>query len=254
MRAETAVIAFEGPCLLLVPAGVVHGFRWHDESAGFVVTLANSLRDELVRRDPEVGAVFAAPSVVALANPAADFVAAQAEVLIKELGWLAPGHCTAVDAALAGILLQAIRGLAISGADHARSRGPHAELVARFRSLVEERFRLREPVEAYARRLGVSATSLRTACARIACASPIDIVNARTFLEAKRALCYSNQTVSEIAYGLGFADPAYFSRAFTRHSGRPPRAFRSDHSSRAGRAPPGANEPPSPAAGLAGAG
>lgn len=236
MRAEAAIGAFVAPCLLLVPARIVHGFRWHADSAGFVVTLASGFRDELVRRDRAVGAVFAATAAVPLGREAADLVASQAEVLIKELGWLAPGHRTAVETALGAIVVQALRGLASHVADDDLSRGPQAALVARFRGLVDERFRLREPIEDYARRLGVGLTTLRTACARVAGASPIEIVNARTFVEAKRALCYSNQTVAEVAYGLGFADPAYFSRAFSRHAGISPKAFRGDHAARRQRA------------------
>jgi AraC family transcriptional activator of pobA len=48
-------------------------------------------------------------------------------------------------------------------------------------------------------------------------------------LEAKRALCYTNQTVAEIAYTLGFVDPAYFTRSFTKHAGVSPRRYRSQH-------------------------
>ena len=45
-------------------------------------------------------------------------------------------------------------------------------------------------------------------------------------LEARRALLYSNLSVAEIGYALGFADPGHFSRFFTRHAGQSPRAFR----------------------------
>jgi AraC family transcriptional activator of pobA len=34
-------------------------------------------------------------------------------------------------------------------------------------------------------------------------------------------------SVSEIAYGLGFDDPAYFTRFFSQRTGISPRAFRS---------------------------
>jgi AraC family transcriptional activator of pobA len=148
---------------------------------------------------------------------------------MRELAWIAPGHRMAVDAGLAPIVVQAVRALAIPLHEAERKRGKQAELVARFRALVEDRFRLREPIAAYAERLGVSATTLRVACAQIAGTPPAEILNLRTFLEAKRSLCYSNLTVAEIAYGLGFVDPAYFTRSFTKHAGRSPKRFRIDH-------------------------
>ena len=229
MQAEGAVTGFEAPCLLLIPSQVVHGFQWHAESSGSVITLANRYADELVRRDPDAAALFAAPTVASLSRDGVRLIAAQARSLMRELAWVAPGHRTAVDAVLALIVVQALRALAIHLQEGGKSRGRQAELVARFRALVEDRFRLREPVAAYAARLGVSPTTLRTACALVAGTPPAEILNLRAFLEARRSLCYSNQTVAEIAYNLGFVDPAYFTRSFTRHAGRSPRQFRIDH-------------------------
>jgi AraC family transcriptional activator of pobA len=228
MEAEGTVTRFEAPCLLLIPSQIIHGFRWHTESSGFVVTLANSYRDEIVRRDPEAAALFASPAAAPLGRDAARAIATQARVLIRELNWIAPGHRTAVDAALSHILVHVLRGLAQRDTDEEQSRGRHAELVARFRAMIEEGFRRREPIGRYAARLGVSATTLRVACADIAGMPPTEMLNLRAFLEAKRALCYTNLSVAQIAYSLGFLDPAYFTRSFTKHAGLSPRQFRID--------------------------
>lgn len=229
MQADGVVIRFEAPCLILVPAGVVHGFHWHEDSSGSVITLANSYRDELIRRDPDVAGLCDCPAVAPLTRESARAITGHVRVLLKELGWAAPGHRTALDAALAAILVLAMRSLARHSSEIEQSRGRQAELVARFRALVEERFRDREPIGHYAAALGVSQTTLRAACARVAGKAPAEIINLRSFLEAKRALCYTNQTVSEIAYTLGFVDPAYFTRSFTKHAGLPPRLYRAQH-------------------------
>ena len=44
--------------------------------------------------------------------------------------------------------------------------------------------------------------------------------------EARRNLAYTHLGVATIAYTLGYADPAYFTRAFTRDAGLSPRSFR----------------------------
>jgi AraC-like DNA-binding protein len=44
--------------------------------------------------------------------------------------------------------------------------------------------------------------------------------------EAKRALAGSDAPIAEIAWRLGFADLATFSRAFKRWTGQPPGTFR----------------------------
>jgi AraC family transcriptional activator of pobA len=56
--------------------------------------------------------------------------------------------------------------------------------------------------------------------------SPMQMVHARVFLEAKRELFYTRVSVSEIAYSLGFDDPAYFTRFFSQRAGMSPSAFR----------------------------
>jgi AraC family transcriptional regulator, transcriptional activator of pobA len=229
MHAEGQATRFEAPCVILIPAGIVHGFQWHTDSTGSVITLANSYRDELIRRDPDIGALSEYATVAPLSREAARASTTQARVLMKELAWNAAGHRTAVDAALAAILVQAVRALATHSPGFGQSRGRHAELVARFRALVEERFRDRDPIGHYAAQLGVSATTLRVACTRVTGKPPAELVALRAMLEAKRSLCYTNQSIAEIGYTLGFVDPAYFTRAFTRHAGVSPRRYRSQN-------------------------
>jgi AraC family transcriptional regulator, transcriptional activator of pobA len=44
--------------------------------------------------------------------------------------------------------------------------------------------------------------------------------------EARRHLVYTQASVPAVAYGLGFVDPAHFTRVFSRVVGMAPRAFR----------------------------
>ena len=44
--------------------------------------------------------------------------------------------------------------------------------------------------------------------------------------EARRHLAYTNLSIATVAYSLGYADPAYFTRVFTQDAGISPRAFR----------------------------
>ena len=44
--------------------------------------------------------------------------------------------------------------------------------------------------------------------------------------EAARLLRYTDLTVGEISFRVGFTDPLYFSRAFKRQTGLPPQAYR----------------------------
>ena len=44
--------------------------------------------------------------------------------------------------------------------------------------------------------------------------------------QAKRDLVFTSAKIKQIAYDLGFNDPAYFSRFFTKETGLTPRQYR----------------------------
>jgi len=225
MRAEAAEVHFDAPCLLLVPAGIVHGFAWHRESRGWVLTVADSYLHDLLSRDADLAPLFHAPRALTLSaqdGHAADRASAE---LARELSWSGPAQRAAVEALLLSQMVRALRAMKPE-ADAGAADGPLAGRVARLRARIEQRFREREPVAEHARALGLSETALRQACARVAGKSPAAMLDERALLEARRLLLYSNLTVAEIGYAIGFEDPAYFSRFFSRHTGRSPRAYR----------------------------
>ncbi len=224
MVAEDRIHAFAGPCALIVPAGVVHGFHFAPETEGTVLTISDHYLGELMLRESVFGTLFAAPAVAPLSG---DAVPASLGRLAREMAWIAAGHGAAVEAHLLAILVECTRAL-----EHARSvetarPGTQATLVARFRELVERHYRESLSLDRYATLLGVTQTQLRVACLKVAGLPPTQLIQKRLLLEAKRALLYSNMTVAEAAYYLGFNDPAYFSRFFAHATGKSPRMFRS---------------------------
>ena len=225
MRADARAIAFGAPCLLLLPSRIVHGFAYESETAGSVLTISEAYLQELFQREPGFARVFAEAATLPAAD--SDLVAGLLARLSRELAWTAIGHAAAVEALLTTLLVEILR-LAHHEADGARrqANGAHAALVARFRQLIESRFRSGDGVEAYASALSVTPKRLRSACLSAAGAPPLQMIQDRLALEAKRALLYSNKTIAEVAYDLGFEDPAYFSRFFARAVGQSPRAFR----------------------------
>lgn len=95
-----------------------------------------------------------------------------------------------------------------------------------FSRLVEIHFRNKHTVADYADILGVAPKTLSNKFNRLELKQPNDIIKDRIILEAKRLLGYSSLSVKEIAYQLGYDDPAYFNRLFTNKVGDTPSNFK----------------------------
>lgn len=50
-------------------------------------------------------------------------------------------------------------------------------------------------------------------------AQPNEVIKDRIILEAKRLLIYTEMSAKQIAYALGYEDPAYFNRLFSSKVG-----------------------------------
>ena len=99
-------------------------------------------------------------------------------------------------------------------------------LASDFIALVEKHFRTDHAVSAYADRLFVSPKSLTKRLKAHGYKTPTEIIRDRIVLEAKRELRYTQKTVKEIAFELGFDDPAYFTRYFKKASQLSPQGYR----------------------------
>lgn len=103
---------------------------------------------------------------------------------------------------------------------------PPNATVERFQRLVDRDHARRHRVAEYARELGVSPGHLNALCGATLRRSASRVVRQRLVLEAKRLLAHSDLTAAQVAFRLGFEDPAYFARFFRREAGVPPTAFR----------------------------
>lgn len=106
----------------------------------------------------------------------------------------------------------------------AHGRAPQG-LAERFVLLAGQRLREHLTVGAYARALGVSRDRLGTAVRRATGYSPQGYLHLLLIREASELLADTGMPVGQIAFRLGFSDPAYFSRFFTRHRGETPAQF-----------------------------
>ncbi|WP_417208540.1 helix-turn-helix domain-containing protein [Antarctobacter sp.] len=102
-------------------------------------------------------------------------------------------------------------------------------LSERFIVLAAQRARDHRPVEDYARDLNVSRDRLGSAVKRATGLSPRGYLHRLLLRDAMELLTNTGMPISQIAFRLGFADPAYFTRFFKREAGQNPGAFRKSY-------------------------
>jgi AraC family transcriptional regulator, transcriptional activator of pobA len=214
------------PALITLPPQIVHGFRFAREVEGHVVTVPIEHVERLLAASPGARELVVRPRVLPLAGQAeaagiADQVAALAAEFAGHGAWRSP----LIEALLTAVLLRLAR---LAAADTARESGgsPLGRRALAFRSLVDRHYRRRLPVAYYAAQLGTSQTHLNRICRAAFQDTALGVIDRRVVLEATRDLTFTVLSVKEIAAGLGFDDPAYFSRFFAKHVGLSPARFR----------------------------
>ena len=103
------------------------------------------------------------------------------------------------------------------------------DLVRRFNVLVDEHFKTKRKVSDYADLLFKSPKTLSNIFALYNQSSPQQIILSRIALEAKRLINYTDKQNQEIAYDLGFNDPAHFSSFFKKMTNYTPTKYRELH-------------------------
>ncbi|MFL5785041.1 MAG: helix-turn-helix domain-containing protein [Bacteriovoracaceae bacterium] len=100
--------------------------------------------------------------------------------------------------------------------------------VDKFKELVEKKFRQHHDVSTYAHDLRTSPKALTMQLSRSIGKAPRTIIQERILLEAKRFLAFSQLSIAEIGYELGFEDANYFTRFFRIHEKKSPATFRKE--------------------------
>lgn len=148
------------------------------------------------------------------------------EKMISEIEHPGPAHRALLETYLRMFLIGALRKWKTSHALPEVEEDDSSQLAGEFIALVEKQYANHHSVSDYASQLGVSPKSLTKRLHLHGYPTPTTIIRDRIVLQAKRALRFTEKTVKEIAFDLGFEDPAYFTRYFKKSEGISPLAYK----------------------------
>lgn len=238
IQLRQGTIEAKAPALIWLPLGETQAVSVTAGADGYVLSVA----DDLVARscgNPGGGIAgaaggalplrFAADTVhvVSLTDGDRDhaLLSSSFYAIRSELMHNALGASVVVGAQLQVILTIVVR-LAQGVMEQRHQHGPGSITFQRFLQVLELHFREHWNVADYASTLGISERRLGSAVLRATGKPPLTIVHERVIRDACMRLEQSPLAVAQIAYGLGFRDPAYFSRFFKRYMGKAPGAYR----------------------------
>lgn len=234
VQIEHALQTLQAPCVMLIPAGHVHGFRFARDTQGPVVTaMQKPLESAAALMMPALQGTIRTPRLLSLHAEMRyiDQLMPLFLALEHESRTPAAGQVAAGTSLLLALLVQVHR---ISQLSDSASTPTHysisrkAQQIEKFRSLIDKNFRTEHSLQAYADLIGVSVGQLSRVCREVLGKSSLQVMNDRLIQEAQRELVYTSLPIKQLASELGFNDDAYFSRFFRKQTGVTPKAYRAN--------------------------
>jgi AraC family transcriptional activator of pobA len=100
------------------------------------------------------------------------------------------------------------------------------DIVTEYNFLVESNFKTKHKVADYAEMMNKSPKTLSNLFKKYNEKPPLQVIQNRSILDARRLLRYSDKSIKEIAYEIGYEDIQSFSRFFKKTEGISPSVFK----------------------------
>ncbi|WP_052172367.1 helix-turn-helix domain-containing protein [Psychroserpens jangbogonensis] len=104
-----------------------------------------------------------------------------------------------------------------------------SKYINRFGELLNSQYNIFHNVSDYASQLIMKPKNLLRLFQKNELKNPSEIIKEKLLLESKKRLVYTDESIREICFEIGFSDPAYFSRFFKKHTSLTPQHFRKEY-------------------------
>ena len=210
--------------IIVTPAGIESGWRWHATSKVIVVTLEPKKLERFAHF--EVGVVLGSAQLKDLPQFEDEDIC-QAGVMLKDaLASREQGSDLIFESLARVFLVKLIQKYGLRDDEYAFSKSFTAEHYKRVLTFVEDSFGRSIVVEDLAREAGLSPSHFARLFKATIGLSPMQFVTTFRVEHAKTLLADRRAPLIDIAISSGFSDQAHFSRVFKQIAGETPSAYR----------------------------
>ncbi len=210
--------------IVVTPAGVESGWRWHITSSVIVVTLDPAKFERFAQT--EVGILLADEQLESLPQ-FEDADICHAGVMLKDaLASREQGSDLIFESLARVFLVKLIQKYGLKEADYAFSRSFTAEHYRRVLDFVSQRYGEVIRVEDMAREAALSPSHFAQLFKQTIGLSPMQFVMTYRVEQARKRLAERDTPLIDIALACGFSDQAHFSRQFKQIEGETPSKYR----------------------------
>ncbi|WP_065239320.1 4-hydroxyphenylacetate catabolism regulatory protein HpaA [Gallibacterium genomosp. 3] len=229
------IYSLKAPCFILTSPSVPHSFYTELDTVGHVLTIPQQFIWDLLRSIQQNNNYFQ-PLCIELAVDSSETKEIEniLDKIVEEYEDSRPEKHTMLRlyAKILFINIARLKEKNLQTAEKLPIKGGDIDLFNQFNQLIEQNFRKNWVISEYLTHLCISESRLNVLCKKFSGLSPKQIIIERQLQEARYQLMFTQDSISKIAYDLGFSDPAYFSRYFQARVGVSPKRFRDrDHTS-----------------------
>ena len=216
--------------IYFIEPGQVHQIIERERSQGFVLTfspqflLINGIDQDLIK-DIFIYEVMGYSPPLELDLPTWNTIISTVELVEKTLQSSIRHKYEAVGALLKYFLIQCNNSCNNQEDDNTQQVQSSIQLVRSFKKLLEDQFSRYHKVSSYASELHVTPDYLNTVLKSATGKSAKSHISDRIMMEAKRLFLFTDMSIKEVGYQLGFNEPAHFSSFFKKYSGQSPSAY-----------------------------
>ncbi|MFX0556568.1 helix-turn-helix domain-containing protein [Maribacter sp. CXY002] len=225
---EKKELRIQGPCILVIPPNILHGFTFDATIKGDVITLSNSFLYTLFKDRPNLQESLQQLNRILLeANSPIfkDFLYLKNKIQ-EEIFEEHPEKSLAMQSYFQLFFVALFRCKLEAKRPEIVHTNRALGYFRQFQQLIKQSAQQPLSIKAYADQLHITQMHLNRICHVVANTTALKVVQDFTITEAKKYLLNTSYSISEIAYFLNFNDPAYFSRLFKKRVGVAPGEFR----------------------------